>query len=190
MIILSMRRHSCPHAQPWQFIWHEPPVLHGCSGEGIVQEVEVAVEVEVGGEGGEVGGGSVGQSAVGVTPKHDTESEGLGGVDHAEGFGEAAGFHQFDIDAVDAIAQPRNISAGEAAFIDIEGQGRFPVEGGEGVFVAVGEGLLDVGNAPVGKPVAHGDRPLYIPPPIGINADLRVLGCVVQNGPHHRFVGV
>ena len=64
----------------------------------------------------------ISQTAIRIAAKHDAEAAGAGGVDHAAGFGETAGFHELDVNAVDVGSQGDDVAARKTAFVDKNGQ--------------------------------------------------------------------
>ena len=140
---------------------------------GVVGDEEVAVEIDPVGEGGEVEGGGDGEGGFDHTAEHDFEVVVAGDVGHGDGFEEAAGFHEFDVDAVAFAGEGGDVGGGPGVLVEDDGEGGAFGEPGVVVQAAGGEGLFDEFDAALlGEPFDHFEGVFAgFPAAVGVDAD-------------------
>ena len=92
--------------------------------EGVIHQVEMAVEVGPFHQGQQLGGSAVQQAAVGIAAQHHPQAEPAGAAGHQQGFRESAAFEQFDVDAIHHRGQAQQVGQIPTALIGHQGQGR------------------------------------------------------------------
>src|SRR5665811_179679 len=88
--------------QPWAFGENQLPLLHADAVEGVVRDQEIAVQIGIIDQRGEVRGRSHRHGTGDHAAQHGLHAERFGDFEHAVGFQHAAAFIQLHVDAIKA----------------------------------------------------------------------------------------
>src|SRR5579875_3798054 len=150
--------------------------------ERVVVNEQVAVEIGVVDKWRQVSGSGDCQRAFDHTAQHDLKVVGAGCVDQLKGPVDAATFHQFNVDAIDAADKAWNVFQRDTAFIDNDWDGDLLAQEAQALQVAGGDGLLDKLDTVLSQGVDGADGFLDGPAGIGVNAQSGLRDSA--DGPH------
>ena len=167
--------------------------------EGIVNQVEVAVQIGPAHQGQQLGGGPIQQGAVGVAAQHHLQPQPPCGPGHQQRLRQTATLEQFDVDPIHIGGQAHHIRQVPAAFIGHQGDRAIQLQGGElgriGLRIQQGrQGLFNQNHPSLRQPAHHGAGRFQTPAAVGIHlqfgrgAAQPLLACL-DGGGHRQHQG-